>query len=316
MPKISVIIPLFNKETAIKGTLESLLQQTFIDFEVIILDDGSTDDSAQIVNSFTDPRVHFFQKQNEGVASTRNKAVAKASTQYIAFLDADDLWESNHLERLVDLINTHPDAGLYCAAYQKKYNDKLTLPFSSPLTQKPTNWQGYIDNFFEASLSDCMAWTSAVAMPKAAFEQLGGFDTSITHGAGEDTDLWMRAALAYKVAYSNTITATHILDSDNRISHTPTLRRNYINLDKYEAQSASNRSLKKFLDVNRYSLAIQHKMAGDSQSAKKYSQKLNPNNLTSKQRILLNLPGSILRYLKKKQQEKISKGTYLTPYKS
>ncbi len=316
MPKISVIIPLYNKEKAVKGTLESLLQQTFQDFEVIIVDDGSTDNSVQVVKEVSDQRIKLFQKENEGVSHTRNKAVAKATASHIAFLDADDLWESNHLEELWTLIQKFPEAGLYCAAYQKKYNEQLTLPFSSALVKKPKNWQGYVDDFFEASLTDCIAWTSAVAMPKGVFEALGGFDTSITHGAGEDTDLWMRVALAYKVAYSNTITATHILDSDNRISNTPTLKRNYINLDKYEVQCKTNPSLKKFLDVNRYSLAMQHKMAGDIQSAKNYMGKLSPQNITRKQKILLYLPGSVLRYLKKKQQEKIARGVYLTPYKS
>ena len=169
MPRISVIIPLYNKETAIKGTLKSLLQQSFTDFEVIILDDGSKDASAQIVRTFTDTRIHFIQKENEGVSATRNKAVAEARAQYIAFLDADDLWEPNHLEGLWQLITHFPEAGLYCAAYQKKYNDLLTKPFHSSLRANSENWQGYIDNFFEASFVDCVAWTSAVAMPKTIF---------------------------------------------------------------------------------------------------------------------------------------------------
>ena len=315
MAKISVIIPLYNKEKHIIDTLDSLCKQTFTDFEVIVIDDGSTDSSAQLVGDYKDARIQLYKKENEGVSLTRNFGVSKASSDHIAFLDADDLWEVNHLEQLIKLITEFPDAGLYAAAYQKKYNEKLIQPMDSSLLNNAPGWMGYVGNFFEASLIDCVAWTSAVAMPKRVFEDLKGFDTRITHGAGEDTDLWVRAALNYKVAFSNTITATHIMDSDNRISNTPTLKRSYMDLDAYDAFAKANPSLKRFLDINRFSFALQHKMAGDDKSSKEYQSKIAPENLTSKQKALLNVNGKSLIRLRKFQDFLRNKRLYLSPFK-
>lgn len=315
MAKISVIIPLYNKEKHITDTLDSLCKQTFTDFEAIVIDDGSTDSSAQLVDEYPDARIQLFKKENEGVSLTRNYGVSKATANHIAFLDADDLWEVNHLEQLNKLIQAYPDAGLYAAAYQKKYSDQLTKPMDSSLLKNHTNWMGYVDNFFEDSLIDCVAWTSAVSMPKETFEALQGFDARITHGAGEDTDLWVRTALNYKVAFSNTITATHIMDSDNRISNTPTLKRNYMDLDAYDAFAKANPSLKRFLDINRFSFALQHKMAGDTKSSKVYQAKIAPENLTSKQKALLNLNGKSLIRLRKFQDFLRNKRLYLSPFK-
>lgn len=315
MAKISVIIPLYNKEKHIIDTLNSLCKQTFTNFEVIVIDDGSTDGSAQLVSDYEDARIQLFKKENEGVSLTRNFGVSKANADHIAFLDADDLWEVNHLEQLYKLIEGYPDAGLYAAAYQKKFSAQLIQPMDSPLLSNTSGWMGYVDNFFEASLIDCVAWTSAVAMPKRVFEDLKGFDARITHGAGEDTDLWVRAALHYKIAFSNTITATHIMDSDNRISNTPTLKRSYMDLDAYDAFAKANPSLRRFLDINRFSFALQHKMAGDAKSSKTYQAKIAPENLTSKQKALLNVNGKSLIRLRKFQDFLRNKRLYLSPFK-
>ena len=315
MVKISVIIPLYNKEKHIKETLDSLCNQTVTDFEAIVVDDGSSDRSAEIVKKYDDPRVHLISKPNEGVSLTRNFGVEKANTPLIAFLDADDLWAPQHLERLLDLVTACPEAGLFATAYQKKYANNITLPIDTPLQNKEAGWMGYVDDFFKASLIDCIAWTSAVAIPKVIFQEHQGFDAKITHGAGEDTDLWVRIALSHKVAYTNTITATHVMDSENRISNTPTLKRSYMNLDAYEEQAKTNSSLKRFLDINRFSFALQHKMAGDTKTAKAYQHKIDPNHLNAKQRALLNLNAKSLIRLRKFQDYLRHKRLYLSPFK-
>src|SRR5690554_7362859 len=122
----------------------------------------------------------------------------------------------------------------------------------SPIMENK-NWMGIVDDYFKNSLIDALAWTSAVCMKKEFFQSLNGFDSSITNGAGEDTDLWLRAALEEPLSFSTKISATHNLDSSNRISHTPTKKRNFMALDKYEAEAKENIFLKKYLDVNRYS---------------------------------------------------------------
>ncbi|HPF11877.1 MAG TPA: glycosyltransferase family A protein [Flavobacteriaceae bacterium] len=297
MPKFSVIIPLYNKENDIASTLKSLLEQGFDDFEAIVVDDGSTDNSKKAVANFTDPRIRFFSKENEGVALTRNFGVQKALGAFVAFLDADDNWHPHHLENLNNLTQQFKDARWFATAYAKRHHQNFTTPMLSPIMKKPKNWTGLVANYFEYSLTDALAWTSAVCFRKDFFQELKGFDPKITHGAGEDTDLWIRAALASPLAFSTIISATHNLDGSNRISHTPTLKRNYINVDVYEPYCPEVPFLKKYLDSNRFSMALQHKMAGDFDSFKRYASKIDPNNLLLKQRFTLGMPAWFLRLL-------------------
>ena len=121
MPLISIIIPLYNKERFIENTLNSVLRQTFMDYEVIIIDDGSNDDSGSIVSNFDDKRITVYSNSNNGVSHARNFGISKANSDLIALLDGDDLWEPNHLENLYNLYEKFPDCGLYATAYNKKY---------------------------------------------------------------------------------------------------------------------------------------------------------------------------------------------------
>ena len=100
MPYFSVVIPLYNKETHLKKTLALVLQQDFSDFEVIIVNDGSTDNSVKVVESFSDKRIELFHQKNKGAAAARNFGIEKAKAKYIALIDADDEWKENHLSTL------------------------------------------------------------------------------------------------------------------------------------------------------------------------------------------------------------------------
>jgi len=315
MPKFSVIIPLYNKERDIKKTLESLFAQTFTDFEVIIVNDGSTDASETVVKSISDSRIVFFSKENEGVGPTRNYGVEKATAENIIFLDADDYWYPFHLENINSIVEKFPDAQWFATAYNKKHNENLTTSMISPALKKGENWTGYITDYFKYSLVDALAWTSAVGMKKTFFDSLTGFDTTITHGAGEDTDLWLRAALKAPLGFSTKISATHNHDGSNRISHTHTLKRTYMDLDKYETEAGKNPYLKKYLDINRFSLALQYKMAGDAASFKKYMAKIDGNNLNKKQQKLLTLPIPILKLMVKSKVLFEKYGLRLSSYK-
>ena len=297
MPKFSVVIPLYNKERDIEKTLKSVFTQTFQDFEVIIVNDGSTDKSGEIVQALQHPKVLFFDKKNEGVAPTRNFGVHKANAKYIAFLDADDYWHKDHLENLYQLINLYPNAEWYASAYEKQFSPSFISTMVSPILKKGTDWIGEVSDFFQNSLVDCLAWTSALCFKKKFFQKLGGFDTSITMGAGEDTDLWVRAALSSNLIFSNQVTSRHNLDGSNRISHSPTLKRVFFNPDKYQANAEKNKHLKKYLDLNRFSFSLKYKLAGDKETAKKYRSQISLDSLNLKQKILLKLPKSLLTTL-------------------
>ncbi len=314
MPKFSIIIPLYNKEKDIAKTLNSLFLQTETDYEIVLVNDGSTDNSKGVVTSFDDARIRYFSKENEGVSKTRNFAVTKATSQHIVFLDADDYWYPNHLENLDGLIHSFPNEQWYATAYEKRHHKNFISSMRSPILEKPSGWKGLVPNYFENSLIDPLAWTSAVCFKKTFFESLGGFDTAITHGAGEDTDLWIRAALEAPLVFSTEITARHNLDGTNRISNTPTLIRKFMDVGVYEKEIENHPGLKAYLDINRFSFAMQHKMAGDLVTFKMFAKNIDTNNLTGKQRYMLKQPKQVLRLLLKGKALAEKAGIRLTSF--
>lgn len=216
---ISVVVPLFNKSRHIKHTLETVLNQTYSDFEVIVLDDGSTDNSAGIVSSIEDMRIRLIRKKNEGVSSTRNKGVSMARGELIAFLDADDEWSCEYLQTIADLEVQYPDAAIYATNYSivERNGEKYCLDYPE-IPEKGK--MGLIRNYFVSAIQYTPLWTSAVCVKKSVFENMGGFPVTIKNG--EDLDLWCRIALTYPIAYCNQPLATYRRDSDNMLSRSIT----------------------------------------------------------------------------------------------
>src|SRR5690606_11857402 len=110
----SIVIPLYNKEQSVTNTLQSVLNQTYTEFEVVIVNDGSTDNSVEKVEAFNDPRIRLIHQANAGVSAARNKGIEEAKFEWIAFLDADDLWMENHLSTLRNMIETYPEYKAFC----------------------------------------------------------------------------------------------------------------------------------------------------------------------------------------------------------
>jgi glycosyltransferase involved in cell wall biosynthesis len=312
MASISVIIPLFNKEHFIKKTLLSVLSQTFSDFEVLLINDGSTDGSVDVVNSFIDERITLHTTKNKGVSHARNYGVSKSSSDLIAFLDADDLWEPNHLENLNSLYTSFPKCGLYAAAYYKQFfnGKKMNAHFNGV----STDHFGVIEDYFSASITDSIAWTSAVLIPKKTFLEIGGFDEEMR--SGQDTDLWIRIALKESVAFSAIASANkiilspqyHLSYSSSRIDRMK-LFENFKNLE------TPNTSFKKYMDLNRFSVAIERKVAGDSGRYRQLKKAIDPLSLNFGQRVLLNTPSIIVGLLKQIQNALLSCNIYLSPFK-
>lgn len=302
MISISIIIPLYNKEKAIEKTLKSVFQQSFTDYEVLVINDGSTDKSEEKVKRFSDERLRLISTENRGVSQARNLGISESKGKLIAFLDADDYWFPNHLESLFQLYQNFPEAGLLATNYQFYYSDKKIIQpvFDGIPTE---NWNGIVTDFFHSSMKFRIAWTSAVAAPKKVFDEVGNFDENITLGAGEDTDLWIRIALKYAVAFDNEVSAYYQMESENRISLHKTLERKFSKLDKFSNEEQSNSSLNKYLDMYRAEFALKHKLAGDLQSFHFYKNAISKENLHWKTKFLLLLPNPVLQvlyYMKKK----------------
>jgi len=296
MPFFSIVIPLYNKENSIKDTLQSILVQTYTDLEIIVINDGSTDQSESRALEIDDPRIRLFSTPNQGVSKARNYGIEKASGTLIAFLDADDYWFPKHLEHLFQLYELFPKCGLYCTNYERFFNSKKIIkPKHIDIPTHP--WKGIVNDFFKSSYIDRIAWTSAVAIPKTVFDVVGNFKTTITLGAGEDTDLWIRIALQFDVAFDNEISARHVLDAENRISLANTLKRSFARLDEFKDEEKNNLSLKKYLDLHRVFFAIHHKLAGDSKTFDFYIQSVDPSNIPLKTKIVLAMPSFLSRKL-------------------
>lgn len=197
---ISVIIPLYNKQEQIKNTLKSVLNQTFQDFEVIIVDDGSTDRSAQEAEKIVDDRIRLIRQDNAGVSAARNRGIEEAKYNLIAFLDADDEWMPEYLETQYNLSKKYPECSVFVCNYEfKDSTGKIRPTIIKKLPFKEE--AGILINYFEvASCSHPPLWTSAVVVRKQAIMDIGGFPVGVK--SGEDLLTWARLAIKYKIAYS------------------------------------------------------------------------------------------------------------------
>lgn len=246
----SVIIPLYNKEYYISKSINSVLKQTFKNFELIIINDGSTDDSLSIVQQFTDTRIKIVNQENSGVSVTRNNGVKLAKYEHIAFLDADDWWNSHFLEEMDKLVTNYPDAGLYGCKYYLVKNSNL---IESNIGIPSDFLAGYINYFQVYSKTFWVPINcSFVIIKKTVFNEVGSFDANLKFG--EDFHLWVRVALKYQVAYLNKCLAYSNQDvsvSNRALGNTqrylPTTHFIF-NLDFLDLDETNNTDLKYLLD--------------------------------------------------------------------
>ena len=275
MPRFSVIIPLYNKAPYVRKTVESVLGQTFGDYELIIVDNGSNDGSHEIVAAFTDHRIKIVRlEENVGVSNARNKGVAMASAPIVTFLDADDWWEPTFLEEMAGLIDRHPDAGIYGTGYYIVKNGKKRL---APIGVDEGFEEGEINYCAVYAKTLCMPLTSiSVAMPRAVFDETGGFKPHLK--LGEDFDLWVRIALKHRTVFLDKPLSNYNQDVDVTYRGTHHLRdpKEHMlwNLGYLEPEEKTNADYKQLIDNLRtysllpYLLTKQYRSAARQELAK------------------------------------------------
>ncbi len=192
---ISVIIPLYNKEREIGATLRSVLAQTLRPAEIVVVDDGSTDRSADIVREIAaaNPLVRLVPQANAGECAARNRAIAETTGEYVALLDADDEWRPGFLQEIAALIAEFPQCGLYCTAF-----DIVSHEGEFPADCPPE--RGIVENFFRDSAHRYIAIPSASCIPRRVFDDVGGFPDGMKMGG--DLYMWVKIARRYKVCFS------------------------------------------------------------------------------------------------------------------
>ena len=238
MPKVSVVIPAYNCEKFISTAIESVLSQTYGDYEIVVVNDGSTDKTDEILSRYT-PKIKKIYQPNKGIAEARNTGVANAEGEYIAFLDGDDAWLPDRLKMQVDLLEKNGKVGLV-------YSDTYIVDskvFAAPDSASRRTFQVrqprrgsvleflFIENFIP---------TSSVMVRKECLSSIGRFDPAVV--PIEDYDMWLRIAAKYEVDYTDIplvkyrdhassfrrekiVTVTHIIDVLNKaLSDHPFLR--------------------------------------------------------------------------------------------
>ena len=241
---ISVVVPLYNKEKSIASTLQSVYEQTYTDYEVVIVNDGSTDKSLDAVNEFVsrleigDWRLKIVSQENAGVSAARNRGIMEAKGDYVAFLDGDDLWDKDFLSELVQLMQDFPRKSIYGLGCAKIFGNKIPTDESNDYYRGESRWDW-----------STMAYTgsSACVNKKDAIDE-GLFDVRMTHG--EDYDMWWRLQLKNGgVCYTKPY-AYYRQDAENRAMHriVPLEKFMPYYIDKFKEGRKRNLEFRRFYD--------------------------------------------------------------------
>jgi glycosyltransferase involved in cell wall biosynthesis len=238
-PEVSVILPTYNRAWILKEAIDSVLAQDFKDFELIVVDDGSTDDTGQILDSY-DQDLMVLHQSNRGVSAARNRGIDAAAGRLIAFLDSDDLWLPRKLTTQVNFFNSNPAAVI---------NQTEEIWIRNGIRVNPkTRHHKFSGMIFEKSLALCLVSPSAVMMKRSLFEEVGLFDEDLP--ACEDYDLWLRISWRYPVDLIETPLIIKRGGHTDQLSKAP-------GLDKFRIQSLKKIIERGQLDDNSYQAAVQ-----------------------------------------------------------
>ena len=306
----SVIIPLYNKAPYIEKAIRSVAAQTCRDFELIVIDDGSTDIEAPQppkggarlsyanIEELIGSKGRFVRQKNQGVSTARNNGVKLAQYDYIAFLDADDWWAPTYLEEMKGLIEDFPEAGIYGSSYYKVKNKKNII---ANIGVEPGFTKGLI-NYFQAYAKTMWMplWTGATIIKKSVFEENNGFKPQLK--LGEDFDLWVRIAMKYPVVFLNKPLAFYNQDVeqetrgvvDDKIYEPKTFMT--FNFEFLADEEYKNKDLKLLLDKLRVISLLRYRLQGAyKKEVSSIISKVDFTKLDLKTYLIYNLPLVVVR---------------------
>ncbi len=224
MTFFTVVIPTYNKVLELCNTVESVLRQTFIDFELLIMDDGSTDSTGDLINTFTDKRITYeWQTNSGGPASPRNRGILAANSPWISFLDADDIWYPTRLEEVYKAIILNHDSGVFC------HNEMISK--ENTKVKKLRKYGPYNNHFYETLLmhGNCLSTSATTVKTELLNKYKLNFNESSDYVIVEDYDLWLRLAqIGVKFTFINIPLGEYMIGKDNISNDTLKLRRNLL----------------------------------------------------------------------------------------
>jgi glycosyltransferase involved in cell wall biosynthesis len=268
IPTVSVIIPAYNAASYIGETLNSVIHQTYTDFEILVVDDGSSDDTSSVVKAFDDDRIICIYQSNQGVSVARNTGIFQARGEYIAFLDADDLW---HQEKLKVQVNAFETESEPCVCYcdRKVFSDVNSLGVGND--DEGLNFEMSTEQLFSSLLKHNHIHCSSVMVRRKLFARSGVFDPMLR--ASEDSDLWMRAA-RYTSFLHIKGTLSYYRHHENNTVNSIKFRRNRLNaelmfLARYFEDDNARRIMLDRLKGSSHTLAYEEEAQSNFKSAYK-----------------------------------------------
>ena len=307
--RFSVVIPVFNKEKYIKETILSVLNQTYDNYEIIIINDASTDKSLKIIEEvISDKAVIINNKNNLGLSASRNIGFEASSDKFVAFLDGDDVWDKNFLKEINELIIKFPKESVFGTYYKENYNGKILYPKIN-INKKLLGTKFVVKKFFEANLRRLIITQSCLVFKKNIFDTVGLYNPKITFA--EDIDFYIRCFQNFNLAYSYQIYHTQRKMVRKSISNSKTDNLNYPLLDKYLGVSDE---LNRFINFYNYCFCRRKKNEGSKKSMIYYRNKIRFRWIGFLKTIVLFLPEFLYTTLLKFKRYLLKKGINISTY--
>jgi len=313
IPLFSIIVPLYNKENFIAETLRSITRQSCQDFELIVVDDCSTDNSLRLVNSLQIQRIQIIcHKTNKGLSATRNTGIQQAKGKLITMLDADDRWHHTFLSCIAKMIEDFPNASIFGTGYNELHPNGKKMWAKPKLPLFKENNSFIIPDFFKYSLGMPLYCQSSIAYKRKVIEEVEGFNEKIKYS--EDIDFFIRINLKFKSAYHHGPLCDVRVGGPGQMTVVKLNHQLLPNLDKYEAENAKNKSFIKYLNFKRYMYAMRYRQSDESNLFYKMRKSTNTQMLTIRQLILLYVPKPIYRFLLLVKKQLLRFGIRLTSF--
>lgn len=294
---ISIIIPLYNKEKSIVSTLQSVYEQTYTDYEVVIVNDGSTDNSLNVVYDFSSRmddgnlKLRIISQTNAGVSAARNRGVKEAKGEYVAFLDGDDIWMPTFLEEAMRLIKDYHGASIYGLGLGKKYQGKYYLAPEFV----PTNFRGVVKDLWRDH-NAMLAWTSSSTICPRELVLKTPANEKLTHG--EDLDQWLRLMLQGDVVFYNKTLAFYVLDAENRaMCNMPPIEKHIVSvIGDYASARQKNAQFRKAFDTQMVYFLFEYMFTPYKKEAQRLAELLDYSQLKKTLRFRMKFPSLYRMY--------------------
>ena len=295
MPFFSIVIPLYNKANFILATLKSVSDQTFENYEIIVINDGSTDESLSKIETLKLPKLSIHTQENKGLSAARNRGVTLARGQYVALLDADDIWKPTYLKSMFKLIENYPNHQIFGCTYKESRNGRL-MDIRTSFEAKLNQESYVLDDFFSANYKQFIVDQSSLIFDRN-FIKTHTFNEHID--VSEDVDYYLNYFASQQIIFLNRSLMIKTYDDNDQLSSSKISKKRVPDLEHYKTRYSSNTSIQKYIDIQLYKLAIKYTYENNKSKRQKCMTQINPLHLSMKQRLLLKSPKWIMLGLRK-----------------